>query len=39
VLEQEDRALVTQLAHAAYLGRELQRAEACLRSGLDFIQD
>ena len=39
VLEQEDRALVTQLAHAAYLGRELQRAEGCLRNGLDFIQD
>ena len=27
------------LDHALYLGRELQKAEHCLRSGLDYVQD
>jgi len=27
------------LDHALYLGRELQKAEACLESGNDYIQD
>jgi tetrahydromethanopterin S-methyltransferase subunit A len=31
--------LVTLLAHATYLGRELARAEAALRLGLDYEQD
>jgi len=31
--------LVSQLDHAAYLGRELMRAELALRYGLPFIQD
>jgi tetrahydromethanopterin S-methyltransferase subunit A len=31
--------LVTQLDHAAYLGRELMRAELALRFGLPFVQD
>ena len=31
--------LVTELAHAAYLGRELERAEAALRLGLRYEQD
>ncbi len=31
--------LVTELAHAAYLGRELARAEAALRLGLHYEQD
>ena len=30
---------VTQLSHAAYLGRELARAELALRQGLPYIQD
>ncbi len=37
-LESEE-ALVTQLSHAAYLGRELQRAEQALIEGKDYIQD
>ena len=31
--------LVTELAHAAYLGREIERAEAALRLGLRYEQD
>lgn len=31
--------LITQLSHAAYLGRELQRAEYALIQGSDYIQD
>jgi tetrahydromethanopterin S-methyltransferase subunit A len=31
--------LITQLDHAAYLGRELTRAEAALRTGEDYVQD
>jgi dihydropteroate synthase len=27
------------LDHALYLGRELQKAEHCLRSGVDYVQD
>ena len=34
-----DLSLVTRLDHAAYLGRELARAEASLVSGAPFIQD
>lgn len=30
---------VTMLDHAAYLGRELMRAELCLTHGWDYIQD
>lgn len=33
------RELVTRLDHAAYLGRELARAEMSLREGTPFIQD
>jgi tetrahydromethanopterin S-methyltransferase subunit A len=34
-----ERGLVTQLDHAAYLGRELQKAEAALSAGIDYQQD
>ncbi|MCL4500293.1 MAG: DUF4346 domain-containing protein [Deltaproteobacteria bacterium] len=34
-----DRGLISRLDHAAYLGRELARAEEGLRSGEPFIQD
>lgn len=34
-----DRGLISRLDHAAYLGRELARAEDSLRSGRPFIQD
>ncbi|MEB3351709.1 MAG: DUF4346 domain-containing protein [Cyanobacteriota bacterium] len=30
---------LTRLDHALYLGRELQKAEACLRSGQPYVQD
>ena len=30
---------LSRLDHALYLGRELQKAEHCLRSGLDYVQD
>ena len=30
---------LSRLDHALYLGRELQKAEYCLRSGTDYIQD
>ena len=31
--------LVTRFDHAAYLGRELQKAEMALKNGLDYEQD
>lgn len=34
-----DRALVSRLDHAAYLGRELARAERSLQSGEPYVQD
>lgn len=34
-----DRRLLTRLDHAAYLGRELARAEEALRSGEFYVQD
>jgi tetrahydromethanopterin S-methyltransferase subunit A len=34
-----DRGLVTRLDHAAYLGRELERAERAMRTGENYIQD
>ena len=33
------RGLVTRLDHAAYLGKELARAEAALRDGTAYVQD
>ena len=30
---------ISRLDHAVYLGRELQRAEQCLRTGEEYIQD
>ncbi|MCF8135408.1 MAG: DUF4346 domain-containing protein, partial [Synechococcus lacustris] len=30
---------ISKLDHALYLGRELQRAEACLENGNDYVQD
>jgi dihydropteroate synthase len=30
---------VSRMDHALYLGRELQRAEACLEQGLEYVQD
>jgi len=38
MFEQGDPCL-SQLSHAAYVGRELQRAEYALCSGTDYIQD
>ncbi len=34
-----DKGLISRLDHAAYLGRELARAEQALRSGEPFVQD
>lgn len=34
-----DRGLISRLDHAAYLGRELSRAEESLRTGVTYIQD
>ena len=39
LVEEADPCPVSRLDHALYLGRELQRAEACLESGLDYVQD
>ncbi len=34
-----DEGWVSELSHAAYLGRELARAEFCLSHGVEYIQD
>ena len=34
-----DAGWITQLSHAAYLGKELARAEVSLRIGTPYIQD
>jgi len=34
-----EAGLISRLDHAAYLGRELARAEAALRDGCDYVQD
>lgn len=39
IFEQLEPCPVTLLDHAAYLGRELMRAELCLTQGWDYIQD
>ncbi len=39
IFEQEGSPVVSYLDHAAYLGRELQRAEYCLFDGSAYIQD
>ncbi|HID74333.1 MAG TPA: DUF4346 domain-containing protein [Thermoplasmata archaeon] len=31
--------LISRLEHAAYIGRELQKAEIAVRYGLDYVQD
>ena len=40
ILEEEaGEGTVTHLIHANYLGREFQRAEACLAAGTEYVQD
>lgn len=39
IFEKEQERVVSQLSHAAYLGREFQKAEAALISGEEYIQD
>ena len=39
IFETLENCPVTLLDHAAYLGRELMRAELCLTHGWDYIQD
>ncbi len=39
LFEGEAEAVVSQLSHAAYLGREFQKAEAALIEGSEYIQD
>jgi dihydropteroate synthase len=39
IFEQSETGLVTKLDHAAYLGRELIRAEIALAQGQEYIQD
>jgi len=39
LFEQAENCPVTRLDHAAYLGREFQRAEAALLSGSEYVQD
>jgi dihydropteroate synthase len=39
IFEQTQPCLVTMLDHAAYIGREAQRAEAAMLAGMEYIQD
>jgi dihydropteroate synthase len=39
IFEKCQPCLVTMFDHAAYIGREAQRAEAALLSGMEYIQD
>jgi dihydropteroate synthase len=39
IFEEQEPPPVTQLKHAAYLGRELVRAEIALVTGQDYVQD
>jgi dihydropteroate synthase len=39
IFEKESEKVVSQLSHAAYLGREFQKAEAALLSGEEYVQD
>ena len=39
ITELNDPSSISKLDHALYLGRELQRAEECLKTGNHFIQD
>jgi hypothetical protein len=39
IFEKESEKVVSQLSHAAYLGREFQKAEAALISGEEYVQD
>ena len=34
-----EQLFISKLDHALYIGRELQRAEACLENGNDYVQD
>ena len=37
--ETNEQPFISKLDHALYIGRELQRAEACLDNGNDYVQD
>ena len=37
--ETNEQPFISKLDHALYIGRELQRAEACLENGNNYVQD
>jgi dihydropteroate synthase len=37
--ETNEQLFISKLDHALYIGRELQRAEACLENGNDYVRD
>jgi hypothetical protein len=39
LVEDTDPCPLSKLDHALYLGREFQKAEACLLNGTDYVQD
>jgi len=39
ITETHEQPYISKLDHALYIGRELQRAEACLVDGDDYVQD
>ena len=39
ITEGEGPHPISRLDHALYIGRELQKAELCMRNGLNYIQD
>ncbi len=39
ISEQDGSSLISRIDHALYIGRELQKAEACLLNGKTYVQD
>ncbi len=39
LLTEKEEGLISKIDHALYLGRELQKAEACIVKNIDYIQD
>ena len=39
ITEEDKSSPVSKIDHALYLGRELQRAEECLKKGTNYVQD
>jgi len=39
LISEKEKGLISKIDHALYLGRELQKAEECIKKNIEYVQD